>query len=213
MSPEDYHLTSNGALAHPEDAIVMRARQGDPQAFTQIVERYEARIYTLARQITQSRQDAEDVLQETFLKAYLHLATFEGHSRFYTWLTRIAVHESVSRLRRRAIQKESSLDEPVRVGEDLLAREVPVWEGNPEQRLSQSELRGILDAAIASLPSMYRAVFWLRDVEELSIEETATVLHLSVPAVKTRLMRARLLLRQKLTRKFRRKETDPFGTL
>jgi RNA polymerase sigma-70 factor (ECF subfamily) len=167
----------------------------------------------LAQNITQNREDAEDVLQETFLKAYQHLPEFEGHSKFYTWVVRIAVNEALMKLRKRKWDKTVWLDEPVTVGEDAVAREIAVWEDNPEQRYSQEELRDILDKAVNGLATPYRTVFALRDVEGLSTEETAQALDLSVPAVKSRLLRARLQLRDKLTAFFKRKVEDPFAYL
>jgi len=187
--------------ARVELDTVHRAQTGNREAFTGLVKTYQRRIYALTRQITQNEQDAEDALQDTFLKAYLHLGKFEGRARFYTWLTRIAVNESIARLRIRSGKREVSLDEPLQHGDDAV-HEVAVWYGNPEERHSQTELRGILNQSIAGLPAIYRTVFWLRDVDELSIEETAAALGVSVPAVKTRLVRARLLLRERLTKRF-----------
>ena len=190
-----------------------QARQGDAEAFTELTERYQRNIFRLAQNITQNREDAEDVLQETFLKAYQHLPEFEGHSKFYTWIVRIAVNESLMKLRKRKWDKTVWLDEPVTVGEDTVAREIAVWEDNPEQRYSQEELREILDKAVNGLAPPYRTVFALRDMEGLSTEETAEALDLSIPAVKSRLLRARLQLRDKLTAFFKKKVEDPFAYL
>jgi RNA polymerase sigma-70 factor (ECF subfamily) len=196
-----------------ESALVDRAKSGDAAAFTTLVERYERKVYRLARHITQHDEDAEDVLQEVFMKAYTHLSTFEGQSKFYTWLVRITVNESLMKLRKRRSGKEMSLDEPVDTGTEEMVREIAVWDATPEQRFSQEELRGILNQAIDSLEPMYRTVFLLRDVDELSTEETAEALNLSIPAVKSRLLRARLQLREKLTRQFKRKGDDVFAYL
>jgi RNA polymerase sigma-70 factor (ECF subfamily) len=181
------------------------------EAFTELVNRYESNIFRLARHITQSPEDAEDVLQETFLKAYEHLGDFQGNSKFYTWLVRIAVNQSLMKLRKRKSDASVSLDDPYDTGEENLTREVAVWEPNPEQTYSREEIRAILEKAVDSLPPAFRAVFALRDIEELSTEETAAMLNLSVPAVKSRLLRARLRLREKLTRYFKRKGEDLFG--
>lgn len=190
-----------------------RARQGDSAAFSELADLYSRRVFRLAQQITQNREDAEDVLQETFIKAYEHLGDFAGNSRFYTWLARIAVNESLMKLRKRKWDKTVWLDEPVSTGEDTVAREIAIWDDNPEERYSQQELREILDKAIQSLAPIYRSVFVLRDVEDFSIEETAQALDLSIPAVKSRLLRARLQLRDKLTGFFKRKVEDPFAYL
>ncbi len=194
-----------------EAALVAQAQQGGVEAFTELVTRYESNIFRLARHITQSPEDAEDVLQETFLKAYEHLGDFQGHSKFYTWLVRIAVNQSLMKLRKRKSDASVSLDDPYDTGEESLTREIAVWEPNPEQTYSREEIRAILEKAVDSLPPTFRAVFALRDIEELSTEETAAVLNLSVPAVKSRLLRARLRLREKLTRYFKRKGEDFFG--
>jgi RNA polymerase sigma-70 factor (ECF subfamily) len=194
-----------------EAALVAQAQTGGEEAFTELVNRYEGNIYRLARHITQNPEDAEDVLQETFLKAYEHLRDFQGNSKFYTWLVRIAVNQALMKLRKRKTDASVSLDDPYDTGEENLVREIAVWEPNPEQTYSQEEMRAILEKAVESLPPTFRAVFALRDIEELSTEETAAVLNLSIPAVKSRLLRARLRLREKLTRYFKRKGDDFLG--
>jgi RNA polymerase sigma-70 factor (ECF subfamily) len=194
-----------------ESALVVQAREGDTTAFGELVRRYEGKIFRLAQHVTQNREDAEDVLQETFMKAYEHLDQFKGDSKFYTWIVRIAVNQALMKLRRRKTDKSVSLDETIDTGEDMVVREIAAWGENPEQQLSREELGGILDSAIQSLEPIYRSVFVLRDIEELSTEETAEALGLSVPAVKSRLLRARLQLREKLTRFFKRKGDDAFA--
>ena len=182
--------------------LVDRAKQGDTAAFTELVNRYERNIFRLARHITEHEEDAEDVLQETFLKAYSNLNQFQGASKFYTWLVRIAVNESLMKLRRRKADRFVSLDEPVETENDTVSREIAAWDENPEQQYSRAEINGILSRTIDSLSPGFRTVFLLRDVEGLSTEETATALDLSIPAVKSRLLRARLQLREKLNRIF-----------
>jgi RNA polymerase sigma-70 factor (ECF subfamily) len=194
-----------------ETALVERAKSGDTSAFTELVSRYERKIYRLAKHITQNDEDAEDVLQEAFMKAYSHLDGFQLQSKFYTWLVRIAVNEALMKLRKRKSSKEVSLDEPTDTGEEQVVREIAVWEDDPEKTYSRDELREILDSAVESLKPAFRTVFVLRDVEELSTEETAEALNISIPAVKSRLLRARLQLREKLTRFFKRKGDDVFA--
>ncbi len=196
-----------------EQELVARAREGDAAAYNELINRYERKIFRLAKHITQNDEDAEDVLQETFLKAYEHLPGFQGQSKFYTWLVRIAVNESLMKLRKRKSDRTVPLDEPVDTGEDTVAREIAVWEENPEDRYSREELGQILDEAVQSLKPAFRTVFVLRDIEELSTEETAETLGISIPAVKSRLLRARLQLREKLTRFFKRKGDDVFAYL
>src|SRR5271167_1180360 len=194
-----------------ESELVAKARTGDLEAFNALIKRYERKIYRLAKHITQNDEDAEDVLQETFLKAYEHLKDFQGQSKFYTWIVRIGVNESLMKLRKRRSDRTVPLDEPVDTGEDTVAREIAVWEENPEQRYSREEMGKILDEAVDTLRPAFRTVFVLRDIEELSTEETADALGISVPAVKSRLLRARLQLREKLTRFFKRKGDDVFA--
>ena len=194
-----------------ESTLVAQAREGDTRAFGELVRRYEGKIFRLAQHVTQNREDAEDVLQETFLKAYEHLDQFKGDSKFYTWIVRIAVNQALMKLRRRKTDKSVSLDETIDTGEDTITREIAAWDEDPEQRFSREELGEILDTAVDSLEPPYRSVFVLRDIEELSTEETAEALNLSVTAVKSRLLRARLQLREKLTRYFKRKGDDAFA--
>ena len=167
----------------------------------------------MAQHITQNQEDAEDVLQETFLKAFEHLPDFHGQSKFYTWIVRIAVNESLMKLRKRKSDRTVPLDEPLDTGEDTVVREIAVWDEDPEQKYSREELGQILDDAVQGLRPAFRTVFVLRDIEELSTEETAEALGISVPAVKSRLLRARLQLREKLTRLFKRKGDDVFAYL
>ena len=196
-----------------EGNLVTRAQSGDASAFSELVKRYERKIYRLAKNITQNDEDAEDVLQDSFLKAYEHLSGFQGQSKFYTWIVRIAVNEALMKLRKRRGDRFVSLDEPIDTGEEEVKREIAVWEGNPEQQYSQEELHRILNEAVEGLKPDFRTVFTLRDIEELSTEETADALGISVPAVKSRLLRARLALREKLTRQFKRKGEDVFAYL
>jgi len=188
-----------------EPTLVAAAKAGDISAFETLVGRYERKIFRLAQNITQNREDAEDAMQESFLKAYEHLAEFQGNSRFYTWLVRIAVNQALMKLRRRR-PNVVSLDQELDTGEDMMPREVEDWGPSPEERYGQTELSGILGKVIGELDPPFRIVFQLRDIEELSTEETAEALGLSVPAVKSRLLRARLKLREKLNQFFRRGE-------
>ena len=187
-----------------EAILVAQAKAGKVAAFEELVNRYERNIFRLAQHITQNREDAEDVLQDAFLKAYTHLSDFQGDSRFYTWLVRIAVNESLMRLRKRKPGRTLSLDEYVETQDDLMPREVVDWGDTPEQVYARTELQTILAAAIDSLEPAFRSVFLLRDVEHFSTEETAQMLELSVPAVKSRLLRARLKLRHRLDKVFKR---------
>ena len=219
-SPMEKHLMSSSkvnpvpprplpsqVVKDDEPQFVAAAKAGDISAFETLVGRYEHKIFRLTQNITQNREDAEDAMQEAFLKAYEHLGEFQGNSRFYTWLVRIAVNQALMKLRKRR-PNLVSLDEEVDTGEDMVPREVEDWGPSPEERYEQTELGQILSTVIGELEPGFRIVFQLRDIEELSTEETAEALGLSVPAVKSRLLRARLKLRQKLNRYFRRGENS-----
>src|SRR6266542_2086956 len=187
-----------------ESTLVEAARSGDIGAFEALVRRYDRNVFRIAQHITQNREDAEDVVQDAFLKAYQN----QGQSKFYTWLVRIAVNEALMRLRRRRPDRMVSIDEDVKTEEDSIPREIADGSPNPEQRYSQAELKEILGKTIQGLPPSFRTVFVLRDVEGLSTEETAAALDLSVPAVKSRLLRARLQLRERLNKYFKRRDGD-----
>ena len=190
---------------HPDVALVERARAGDTAAFEVLVKQYDRQIFRTANHITQNREDAEDITQDVFFKAFQKLHQFKGDSKFSTWLVRIAVNESLMRLRKRKTSKTVSMDQDVQTEEGSIPRDFAEWRPNPEQIFSQSELGEILRKTIAGLPPGFRTVFTLRDIENLSTEETAAALKLSVPAVKSRLLRARLQLRERLSRYFRQK--------
>jgi RNA polymerase sigma-70 factor, ECF subfamily len=196
---------------HPDVALVDRAKKGDTAAFEQLVRQYERQIFRVAQHITQNREDAEDITQDAFLKAYEKLEQFQGNSKFSTWLVRIAVNESLMRLRRRKTSKTVSMDQDVQTEEGSIPRDFAEWRPNPEQIYGQNELGDILRKTIQGLPPGFRTVFTLRDIENLSTEETAEALGLSVPAVKSRLLRARLQLRERLSRYFRQKSPDQKG--
>jgi len=189
---------------HPDVELVARAKAGDAAAFEQLIRQYERQIFRTAQHITQNREDAEDITQDVFFKAFQKLDQFQGNSKFSTWLVRIAVNESLMRLRKRKTSKTVSMDQDVETDEGSIPRDFAEWRPNPEQNYSQAELAEILRKTIAGLPPGFRTVFTLRDIENLSTEETAEALGLSVPAVKSRLLRARLQLRERLSRYFRK---------
>lgn len=191
---------------HPDVALVERARAGDAAAFEKLVRQYDRPIFRVANHITQNREDAEDIVQDVFLKAYNKLEQFQGNSKFSTWLTRIAVNESLMRLRKRKTSRTVSMDQDVQTEEGSIPRDFADWGPDPEQQYNQSELGEILQKTIAGLSPGFRTVFTLRDIENLSTEETAQALGLSVPAVKSRLLRARLQLRERLSRYLKRKD-------
>lgn len=201
MTTANPHRLPSTIAREDEPLLVAAAKKGDLSAFEELVSRYERKIFRLTMNITQNREDAEDAMQDAFLKSYSHLKDFAGDSRFYTWLVRIAANEALMRLRKRR-PNQFSLDEPIEGEEDLMPREIEDWGPSPEQRFAQTEMRDILSHAISDLDPDYRVVFSLRDIEGLSTEDTAATVGISVPAVKSRLLRARLKLRDKLTRYF-----------
>jgi RNA polymerase sigma-70 factor, ECF subfamily len=182
-----------------EDFSLEALRAGDRNEFARLVETYSAVIYRLGLRMLDDPQDAEDVLQETFIKAFRHLGGFDGRSSLSTWLYRIATNEALMLLRRRK-HPSISIDEPVETDTEL---EEPLqivdWCCMPETELMSSEARAYMDKAVEQLQPALRAVFLLRDIEGLSTEETSQVLDLSEAAVKTRLSRARMRLRELLS--------------
>jgi RNA polymerase sigma-70 factor, ECF subfamily len=182
-----------------EDFSLEALQAGDRSEFARVVDAYYTIIYRLALKILGNSQDAEDVLQETFIKAYRHISGFNGHSKLSTWLYRIATNEALMLIRR---QKPEfvSIDEPMEnLDVDQEPLQIEDWCCLPEKELLSSEARIHLDKAIDRLPASLRVVFVLRDIQGLSTLETADVLDLSETAVKTRLSRARLRLRGDLT--------------
>jgi len=199
--PNPHRLPSKVAR-EDEHLLVAAAKSGDTSAFEELVNRYERKIFRLTMNITRNREDAEDAMQDAFMKAYSHLHQFQEGSRFYTWLVRIAANEALMRLRKRR-PNQVSLDEPIEGEDDFIPQQIEDWGPSPEQRYAQTEMRDILRSVIEDLQPDFRIVFLLRDVEGLSTEETAETVGISEAAVKSRLLRARLKLRQKLDRHFR----------
>jgi RNA polymerase sigma-70 factor, ECF subfamily len=193
-------LSSNkGPVEYCEQELVAEAQDGSPLAFQRLVECYETRVFRLAQRIAHSREDAEEIVQNAFVQAFKNMSRFRGDSRFSTWLGRITINESLMKVRGRRV-KEISVDHPVETEQGVLSREIQDRRPNPEQCYSQEELHGILAKTIAQLSPAYRTVFQLREVEGFSTEETADALDVSATAVKSRLRRARLQLRESLNR-------------
>ena len=190
--------------AKPSDDmdLVHASKNGDVAAFEELVKRYDRKLFRIAQSVTHNREDSQDAVQEAFLKAYQHLGDFRGDSKFSTWLIRITLNESLMRLRKRNLSKEVSVDQDFETEEYLIPREIADWHPNPEQLYSGSELRDILARSLEELVPVSRAVFVLRDIEGLSIEQAAIALNLSQSAVKSRLWRARLQLRERLNKYF-----------
>ena len=199
--------TQTSAAPGPTDAdLLERARRGDLDAFEALVARHERRIYTLARRITGHDQDAEDVTQQTFLGAVEHLEDFRGDASFATWIHRIATHAALKILRKRRGLPTVSLEANTEVQEGYDTGPHPEyiadWRQSPLELAQLGETGRMIDEALARLDEKHRLVFLLRDVEGLSVRETASALGLSEVNVKVRLLRARLQLREELTRLF-----------
>jgi RNA polymerase sigma-70 factor (ECF subfamily) len=178
---------------------VAALQAGDRAEFARLIEAYSGQIYRLALKMVQNPQDAEDILQETFIKAYQALPKFEGRSSLSTWLYRIATNEALMFLRKKH-PVQVSVDEPLKNDEgDERPRQIVDWCCLPEDELMSTEARANLDRSIQELPESLRAVFLLRDIEGLSTRDTADVLDISESAVKTRLSRARFRLRELLS--------------
>lgn len=189
-------MEKSAELTDPE--LVERARAGDSDAFGRLVERNEAKIYGLCLKMLGNPEDAEDCLQEVFIKAYRALPHFRGEAKFSTWIYRIATNACLMRIRKRKLDTVS-LDQPGDAGDGRGQKEIADWTTDPSAAVMTEELSGELTRHINDLPPDNRVVFVLRDVHGLSTEETATVLGLTTSAVKSRLHRARLFLRGRLT--------------
>ena len=202
MNADSAQFGTVAGASHDLD-LVHAAKNGDVSAFEQLVGRYDRKLLRIAQHVTHNREDAQDAVQEAFLKAFQHLAQFREDSQFSTWLIRITVNQSLMKLRKQRSVREVSLDGDFQTDGDILPIEVADWAPNPEERYRTSELRDILAKMLEDLQPILRTVFVLRDIEGLSIVQTAEVLDLSHTAVKARLWRARLQLRERLNKYFR----------
>jgi RNA polymerase sigma-70 factor, ECF subfamily len=188
----------------PDGELVRHAKTGDLAAFEALMARHEQRVYSLARRITLQEQDAEDVTQQAFLSALENLDGFREEARFSTWLLRIAAHAALKIIRKRkglaTVSLEANTEE--RDGYDLVPHPeyIADWRQSPEELVHQNEVQRLLDDALAQLDEKHRLVFLLRDMEGFSVKETAEALKLTEANVKVRLLRARLQLREQLTR-------------
>jgi len=195
----------------PDLPLVEATASGDLSAFEELVRRYDAKLLRIAQQVTHNLEDAQEAVQETFLKAYQKLHQFQRNSKFSTWLTRITLNESFMKLRKRRFNEMSlELESP---DGDHLPLDLADWSPNPEQMCSRNELREILRTALETLPQSLRVVFVLRDIEEFSIKDTAEILNLHETAVKARLFRARLQLRERLSKHFRLSAAAAFNSM
>lgn len=187
--------------AMPSEAVLIEAaRRGDPAAVRAIVHRHNSRLHRVARSIVRDQSEAEDVVQEAYLRAFANLADFRGAASLSTWLTRIVLNEAMGRARRRSPMTAAAPLEAATARDEAHAALFPLWRApaTPEAELQQRELRTILDAAIGALPEPFRCVFVLREVEDLSIDDISQRLSVKPQTVRTRLHRARRLLKEAL---------------
>jgi RNA polymerase sigma-70 factor (ECF subfamily) len=211
MSSPDLAPAAGGAspVAPSDDELVARARGGDVAAFEELLGRHEEKIYRLAMRFTRNETDAAEILQETFLSAWRNLDKFEGKAQFGSWLYRVAVNAALMLLRSQKRHPQVAVEDvtPEALGE--AARDAGPglgagtdWSRRPDDQFQSEELRHQIQVAVDQLPESQRSVFLMRDVDGLSTEETAELLGVSIPTVKTRLHRARLTLREAITRYF-----------
>jgi len=198
---EDALAASARESGDPDTALVVRVREGDMEAFADLIRRHGRGIHRLLVAVGGNVEDAEDAAQTAFLKAYLHIGEFRGESRFATWLTRIALNEAMQRRRRQRIEIGAEIAD-VETADAYRPRHVQAWADDPESLYTRAQLRELIDAALERLPEKYRVPVILRDIEQLSTREAAEALGMGVPALKTRLLRGRLMLREALAPHF-----------
>ena len=196
---------SPAGVSLSDEEVVARVKAGETALFEVIMRRYNQRLYRVARSILGDEGEAEDVMQQAYVNAYVHLSQFAERARFSTWLTKIAVYEALSRARRR---RRAALDPlpDTEEGEEMLPSHAP----DAEHQVYAKEMQGFVEAAIAAMPEVYRTTFVLREVEGMSVSEVATCLDVSTDTVKTRLHRARARLRDDLCRRARSSASEVF---
>jgi RNA polymerase sigma-70 factor (ECF subfamily) len=206
-TPPDTDAKAPGASRLSDEELVERARAKDFGAFEELLERYEDKVFRLAYRIVRNETDAKEILQETWVSIWRKLDTFKGDSQFGSWVYRIATNAALMRLRAQRRHPEVSTEE-LPIGYLDNYGQVPLpgenWAKRPDEQLQSSELRQHIEAAVDALPDIYRTIFLIRDVEGLSTEETAQILDISIPTVKTRLHRARIALRDAIGGYFER---------
>ena len=202
MSPDSVQVIPLNSADEDAD-LVLASKAGDIAAFDELVTRYDRKLLRIVQHIIHNLDDAQDVVQETFLKAFQNLGNFRGDSKFSTWLIRIAVNQSLMALRKQQTKQRAGVEFPIKADEEgRLTIDLSDGRPNPEELYKTSELRQLLTGALQELRPTLRVVFVLHDVEGHSLRETAEALGLSLAAVKTRSLRARLQLRERLSTYF-----------
>jgi RNA polymerase sigma-70 factor (ECF subfamily) len=190
--------------AEDDLTLVHATKRGDVSAFDKLVRRYDRQLLRIAQSVTHNREEAEDAVQEAFFKAYQKLDQFQEKAKFSNWMIRIVLNEGLMKLRKQCSAREESLDSNLPGDSDVLPRDLADWSPNPQELYGEVEFRKILVKCLGSLQPRLRVVFVLCDIEELSVNEICEALRLSAVAVKARLFRARLQLRERLTGHFRK---------
>jgi RNA polymerase sigma-70 factor (ECF subfamily) len=181
-----------------EATMIAAILAGETQVYHELIRPYERSVYMMALSYMKNEADAEDVAQEAFVRAFRHLASFRAEAKFSTWLISITLNEARSRLRRQSVVRMESLDESLDGEKGISPALLRDWREIPSEAVEREEIRQIIQQAVENLPDIYREVFLLRDVEELNINETAEALNISIPSVKVRLHRARMMLQKQL---------------
>jgi RNA polymerase sigma-70 factor (ECF subfamily) len=197
--------SGNQAVVDEDLVLLDRILTGDGRAFEELVHRHEHHVYRVALGIIGNHEDAEEATQQTFLRVYQHLGGFQRSSKFATWMTRIAINEALQIRRRR--RPTVSLDDLQVTDEGVMPKELRDWHDDPGKIYDKQQIREIVERAIQSLPTIYREAFVLRDVQGLTSEESAAALGIGVSSLKTRLLRARLMMREALAVYLQRKPT------
>lgn len=187
----------------PDDELVTETQKGNDMAFAELIRRHQGSCRKLAISILKDRQDAEDEVQNALWKAFQHIGQFQRDSKFSTWLTRIVVNQCLMRLRQGRRAKWLFIDE-VQIGDDVMTLDLPDVRASPEKELGQSEIASVLNREICRIPPLLRNVFLLRDIQEMPMPDVAEKLGISVAAAKSRLLRARIELRNRLEKHFGR---------
>ena len=199
LTTKTHHNKAHPLKDLPDERLIEEARDGNVRAFETLVKRYEQMVYGFSFKMCRNKEKADETLQDTFINVYKNLKQFNGNSKFSTWLYSIVTNNCLMNRRKRKMDREMiSLDEPPVEEGAHQHGVIPSWDDTPSEKMMNTELRSRLDASIQKLPQDYRVVFILRDIEGQSIEETAQILKLSIPAVKSRLRRARIFLREEL---------------
>jgi len=181
-----------------EAMLIAAIVAGETQLYHELIRPYERSVYLMALSYIKNKADAEDIAQEAFVRAFRNLASFRSEAKFSTWLIGITLNEARTRLRRQSVVRMESIGEPPSEEKSIAPALLRDWREMPSETLERAEIRTLIQEAVDTLPDIYRQVFLLRDVEELNMNETAQALNISIPSVKVRLHRARMMLQKQL---------------